>query len=284
MDCPSCGLGLSGVTLARCPRCGHQLPTREATPDMPEPMQAPATRTSPLLPPLATVEPRFRLGRRLLVGALAALVVVAAATCSGIYLLGAHASTTQLQPLPSVTATLQGRLTYVNTLTNGVDGWATTTNCHDRIDGYHVKDGYVCFAPLRKVFDVDVYAQVKQVGGSVTRIYGIVFRGYDDSNFYSFGVNAGGDWGAIVCVDKACKPLAGFERNTAVLAGVGATNTLEALVEGTHFTFFINGVKVGEADDDSVGNGIVGLFASPGVEATFTNLMIAQPPNGLSYS
>lgn len=84
----------------------------------------------------------------------------------------------------------------------------------------------------------------------------------------------------MVCASGACKPLAGFQRNTAVRTGSGATNTLETLVSGTHFTFFVNGVKVGEADDSSVGNGRVGLYAEQGVEATFTNLMIAQPGGG----
>ena len=85
--------------------------------------------------------------------------------------------------MPGVTATLQGRLTYVNTFASGVDNWAEDANCHIRVDGYHVANGYVCYVPIRNVFDADVYVQVKQVTGSDTRIYGIVFRGYDDTNF-----------------------------------------------------------------------------------------------------
>lgn len=90
--------------------------------------------------------------------------------------------------------------------------------------------------------------------------------------------------GLGLCVNKSCKAIAGYERNTACQQGAGATNALEALVSGTHFTFFIKGAKVGEFDDDSVGNGIVGLYAGPNVEASFTYLMIAQPADGGPYS
>lgn len=285
MDCPSCGLGLSGVTLARCPRCGQPILTPDTPPAAPSQPSPSAPRTAPLLPPLTTVEPRLRGRRKLLVGALAcvaALMVVV--SCGALYLTSVSNRPAELKPLAGVTATLQGKLTYENTFLNEVDSWAEGENCHVRVDGYHVMNGYVCFAPLQKVFDVDVYVQVKQVSGSDTPFFGIVFRGYDNANFYAMGVNGNGDWGAFVCVNSSCNRLAGYERNAAVLKGAGATNALEALVSGTHFTFIINGVKVGEADDNSVGNGIVGLYAGPNVEASFTNLMIAQPANGGSYS
>lgn len=285
MDCPNCGLGLSGVTLTRCPRCAQPIPRRDTPPVALSQTPSPDPRPAPLLPPLATVEPRLRGRRKLFVAALASMLAIAVvAACGALYLLGASGKPASLQPLPGVTATLQGKLTYENTFASGVDNWAATTQCHIRVDGYHVKDGYVCFAPVQKVFDVDVYVQVKQISGDSHNLYGLVFRGYDKANFYAMGVNADGDWGAFVCVDSSCKPIAGYERNAAVLKGAGAVNTLEALVSDTRFTFLINGVKVGEVDDNSVGNGVVGLYAGPNVEASFTNLMIAQPANGGSYS
>jgi hypothetical protein len=283
MQCPSCGLGLAGVTLARCPRCGQPILKPETPPEQPVEVAPPAPRVASPLTPLATVRPRWYARRRLLAGALAGLlVVVCAVSCGALYLINTHSKPATIKPLPGVTATLQGTLTYVDAFTSGLDGWAADSNCHIRRDGYHVQNGYVCYAPVQNVFDVDVYVQVKEASGSARGLYGLVFRGFDDGNYYVFGVTANGDWGAFVCADKTCKPLAGYERDTAVQVGLGATNALEVWVVGTHFTFFVNGVKVGEADDSSVGNGRVGLYAEQGVEASFTNLMIAQPAGGAS--
>lgn len=283
MQCPSCGLGLAGVTLARCPRCGQPIPQPESPPQEPVVTEAPAPRVYPPLTPLATVRPRWYRRGRLLGAALAGLlVVVCAVSCGALYLINANSKPATLKPLPGVTATLHGSLTYENTFTSGVDNWAEDSNCHIRRDGYHVANGYICFAPIQNIFDVDVYVQVKVLSGPATRISGVAFRGYDVNNFYVFGVNANGDWAAIVCANSTCKPLAGFQRDTAVEAGLGATNALEAVVTGTSFTFYVNGVKVGEADDSSVGNGMVGLYADQGAEASFTNLMIAQPTGGSS--
>ncbi|MGH2487558.1 MAG: hypothetical protein ACRDHE_16270 [Ktedonobacterales bacterium] len=281
MQCPSCGLGLAGVTLAHCPRCGQPLLKPEAPAEQPVEVAAPAPRVRSPLAPLATVRPRWYGRSRLLAAVVAGLlVVVCAVSCGALYLINTHSKPATIEPLPGVTATLHGSLTYVSAFTSGVDNWAEDSNCHIRRDGYHVKNGYVCWAPLQNVFDVDVYVRVKLVSGPATRIVGVVFRGFDGNNFYSFGVNANGDWAAIVCVNSTCKPLAGFTRDTAVQAGIGATNALEVEVTGTSFTFFVNGAKVGEADDSSVGTGMVGLYAEQGAEASFTNLMIAQPSGG----
>ena len=283
MQCPSCGLGLAGVTLVRCPRCGQPIPQPESPPREPVVTEAPAPRVYPPLTPLATVRPRWYRRGRLLGAALAGLlVVVCAVSCGALYLINTHSKPAAVKPLPGVTATLQGTLTYVDAFTSGLDGWAADSNCHIRRDGYHVQNGYICFAPVSNVFDVDVYVQVRQLSGVSAGLFGLAFRGFDEGNNYVFGVNANGDWGAVVCANAKCGALAAFERNTAVQAGSGATNALEVLVVGTHFTFFVNGVKVGEADDSSVGNGRVGLYAEQGIEASFTNLEIAQPNGGAS--
>ena len=211
MQCPSCGLGLAGVTLARCPRCGQPILKPEAPPEEPAATEAPAPRVYPPLTPLATMRPRWYNRSRLLAAALAGLlVVVCAVSCGALYLINTKSKPATLQPLPGVTATLHGTLTYENTFTSGVDNWAETSNCHIRRDGYHVSNGYVCWAPVRNVFDVDVYVRVKLVSAPATRIVGVVFRGFDAKNFYSFGVNANGDWAAITCANSTCTPLAGF--------------------------------------------------------------------------
>jgi hypothetical protein len=69
----------------------------------------------------------------------------------------------------------------------------------------------------------------------------------------------------------------GLIASPAIHVGLGATNTLEVRVLDSHFDFFVNGTKVGQADDTNYiaisGNDV--LEGSDGIEIVFSNLTIS---------
>jgi hypothetical protein len=71
-----------------------------------------------------------------------------------------------------------------------------------------------------------------------------------------------------------------LRRDPAIATGNGSRNTLRVLARGTHFEFFANGVKLGEAEDNAYREGRIGLFGytlmgGPN-EVVFTNLRITK--------
>jgi hypothetical protein len=55
------------------------------------------------------------------------------------------------------------------------------------------------------------------------------------------------------------------------------SNRLMVLTQGAHFEFFVNDQQLGQADDNAIASGKVGLIAGDNVEAAFSNLSIATP-------
>ncbi|HLI06950.1 MAG TPA: protein kinase, partial [Ktedonobacteraceae bacterium] len=58
--------------------------------------------------------------------------------------------------------------------------------------------------------------------------------------------------------------------------GSGSINTLKVFMDGSNFTFYVNGKKVGNAHDNSSASGQVGMLVNlKGTEVAFTNFLLA---------
>jgi len=135
-----------------------------------------------------------------------------------------------------------------------------------------------------KFDDFVLEVDATQLGGPDDNSYGIIFRMKNPSTYYRFDISGdghylvirrdeegGGQWIAIT---------GDWLPSEAIHKGA-STNKIKIVAQGSHFTFYVNGQQVAEANDDTYRSGTVGLnagsFHESGVKIGFDNLTIKRP-------
>lgn len=229
-------------------------------------------------------QPPKRSRTGLIVGVIITIVVIiVACSAGGLYLasqagnltttdIGVATATAGPSPTPSPT------VLYQNTLTSSQSDWLDDgSNCFFKSDGYHITNGYVCFAPIGDQGNVNISVQVKQTTGKTTDPYGIAFRYADNDDNYAFDIDSNGKWVFFKCTKTTCDALVDYTANSAIHGGLNTQNTLEVHATGSHYDLFVNSTKVGQVDDASYTTGRVGLHSSTDTENVFTNLTVSKP-------
>ena len=181
--------------------------------------------------------------------------------------------------VPAATATPSNVL-FQDSFTDSSTGWANDSHCTYGSGGYHIKDGYICFAPAGPFTDATISATVKQISGSTSQqnpqdLYGIDFR-ISGQTYYEFDIDGGGEWAVAKCDSSNCSPLVDFTANSAIHTGLNTTNTLTVAMKGSQFTFSVNGTQVGTTSDSAYTSGKVGISAGNVVEVVYSNFEITS--------
>src|SRR5258708_8589297 len=180
-------------------------------------------------------------------------------------------------PPATVTPTPSLRVVFQDPLTSDTNGWSTGGQCNFASDGYHIKNGYICYAPAGNEGDATFSVDVKQLSGSTANTdSGITLRRTSQGNYYQFGIDGNSEWDFGKVVGGTFKSLVDPTSNAVIHGGLNTTNTVQVVAKGGHFDFFVNGAKVGQADDTTFASGKSGLFVSDQAEAVFTNLKITK--------
>ncbi|TFH54305.1 MAG: tetratricopeptide repeat protein [Methanothrix sp.] len=162
---------------------------------------------------------------------------------------------------------------------NWRDSWASQVN----------KDGRLCITitkrqydslrnPTIKAFkDCIIEANATLEHDSQDSAFGLLFR-HAGNNFYRFKISGKGEFGFDLLANRRWAVLVPWTKSAAINTGK-ASNQIRAECRGNRFTFFVNGVNLGEYLDDTFPNsGKVGLFAdsasSAGTQVSFDNLKI----------
>jgi hypothetical protein len=205
------------------------------------------------------------------------LIFLPAATCCGINLGsggGGGGSSTPTAVPPTATPNL---VIYQDALDGSTKAdWNNDANCFFGSDGYHVKDGFICYAPSDKVGDGVVTVTVKQISGPNTYAYGLVFRRPSQGNYYDFQIDSNGKWIFDKVISGKTTTIVDFTANSAIHTGLNTANTISVKSQGSHFVFSVNGTQVGTADDTTFTTGDTGLAGNDGAEVVFTNLLISK--------
>ena len=239
-------------------------------------------------PPAPPAQRKSRVG--LVVGIVAAVVVVlAVCTCGTIFAVRSMSHSAIIRGFPTITVYTPTpaptptkipvrTVIYQNTFASGADGWSTDTNrCFWKSDGYHVVNNYECYAPTGVQKSVDISARAQQLSGDTNEPYGIVFA-LDDRNYdYEFMVDSDSEWVLFRCGGSSCAQVVDYTSNDAILGGLHTSNRLEALVQGTHFEFYINGTQVGSYDDPNYTSGRIGVAVGDKIECAFTDFVVSRP-------
>lgn len=166
---------------------------------------------------------------------------------------------------------------YQDSLQTGAGGWAYSSPCADRRDGYHITGAFICFAPVQYTGSVRITVRVEQLSGDTAQSFGIVFRSPSRDNFYRFAIDSNGGWLFSKLTNDTRTDIVSYTPSAAIKPGLNVTNTLQVVARGTHFDFFVNGTKVGEADDGAFAEGRLGLTGVAGGDIVYSDLLVEVP-------
>ncbi|MCE5257709.1 MAG: hypothetical protein LLG44_01435 [Chloroflexi bacterium] len=99
-----------------------------------------------------------------------------------------------------------------------------------------------------------------RVSGPENGDYGFIFRYQDADNFYVFKVADNGAYSVHVLVDDEWSDIIDWQDSDAI--NLNGSNVLAIAAVGNQFTFYINGVEVDSAIDDTFADGDIALFGS----------------------
>ncbi len=102
-------------------------------------------------------------------------------------------------------------------------------------------------------FSVDA----RQDNGPADAYIGLVMRLTENDDYYLFSVQNNGNYAFDVYSNGQWFSLIPWTPSPAIL--VDQTNHVEALVEGEHFSFFINGEWIADYEDQTIASGFCGL-------------------------
>jgi hypothetical protein len=101
--------------------------------------------------------------------------------------------------------------------------------------------------------DAMVAVSARRSAGPEDSGYGLQFRTADGDNFYTFQIADDGQYKVRVLVNNEWKVLTDWTPIDAIHSG--QWNRLAVKAEGTHFTFYVNGIQVDELEDDNIAEG-----------------------------
>jgi Domain of Unknown Function (DUF1080) len=130
----------------------------------------------------------------------------------------------------------------------------------------------------KKFSDFEVELETTQVSGPNNNDHGVLLRYVDGSNFYRFAIAGDGSYNFSRLQDGTWTTLIDWTKASAVIPG-RATNRLRVICQGDTFTFFINGVRVGDFQDSTFASGdlglVVGTYKDAGaVHISFDNVRV----------
>jgi hypothetical protein len=170
-----------------------------------------------------------------------------------------YSGTNAAGPAATPTVTPDTNAYFQDNFSSNTSGWANDSHCFYGSDGYHIRDGYVCFAPTDQLANVGASADMTQIAGETNWFYGVVVRLQNVKNFYAMYVDSNGEWKFAKVVNGQHTDLIPYVHTTAIHTGLNVSNTITVRAVGSHFVFIINGVQVGQSDDSTLAKGLCGV-------------------------
>jgi hypothetical protein len=135
---------------------------------------------------------------------------------------------------------------------------------------------------VRDLADFEVEVDARLVEGPVNNSMGLLVRyAWGTKNFYWFQVSSDGFYSVDRLDAGEFTGLLGWEPSEAINQGVGATNHLRVVCRGSQFSFYVNGVHLGDVTDATYASGGLGLgagtFEEPDVVVHFDNFQVRAP-------
>ncbi len=253
-------------------------PGYAAPPYAPSPWAAPYWPSPYGPPPSQRAAPPRRGRPALIVIGLALLVAILSASGFAISSAAAGYGAGMFGPAATPTPTPNGESVLNDPLASNIYGWAVAPPyCQFANGGYQIS-GRICFAPTPPICNGSVSVKARQIVGPLSRGLGIVLRYSGERNYDAFDISIDGFWTFVKVVNGIVTQIIAWRSTSAVARGLGATNILLVQFGDSHFDFFVNGFKVGQADDPTFTRGYIGLESFQDGQVVFNDLTIVNYP------
>lgn len=213
-------------------------------------------------------------GSVVLAVALLVPLTLAAFGARGVGPLAARATPTII---PTATPTPPQKVALQDPLTKRSSRWPEQQDCSMRDDGYHITSNSICFLAGAPITDSFVTVTVAQTAGVNDLSYGVTLRRANKGDYYSFEIDGSGHWYFYKAADSVLILLASHAPNPSIHTGLLQPNTLQVRANGQRFEFFVNDVKVGQVNDSTYAEGVIGLGGNDQLEVVYTNFTLSQP-------
>ncbi|HEX7976864.1 MAG TPA: hypothetical protein VF498_20825 [Anaerolineales bacterium] len=200
--------------------------------------------------------------------------------------------------LATIACSVQGRMSthqsgdvlFQDNFSNPSSGW-------DRVKAVEGETNYAqgayriqVFQPKQSVWanpglnftDVRIEVDAVKSSGPDNNSLGVICRANDKNNFYFFIISSDGYYGIgkFNGQDQALLGSKAMLPSEKILKGE-ASNHLRADCVGSQLTLYVNGEKIGEAQDSQLSSGDVGLIAgafdTAGTDISFSHFSVLQP-------
>lgn len=172
--------------------------------------------------------------------------------------------TTRATVAPTASPTPVETIKFQDTLNSASRKWYVSSHSYFSNGGYELAGSWTTFSPAPNLGDGTISVRIRQEGGSNNQFYGIVFRATNDSipTGYFFGIAQNQQWTFTALNQGNSAPIVAATTDAHINTGANASNTITVRAKGAHFIFYINGVKVGQADNSQFGSGRIGLITT----------------------
>jgi hypothetical protein len=179
-------------------------------------------------------------------------------------------------PVQQATATTTTTM-LSDPLMSNENGWLVdTSHCYFAQDGYHIRNSYICFAPIGSQTDGTESVTAKEVSGPTNHGYGLVFRRAHSGNYYDFVITSSGYYALFKIVNDKLTDLIPYTASSAIKGGLNVENSLSVTMRGANFVCYVNGIKVTEAHDTTFTEGKWGLGVYSTDNVVFTDYLARQ--------
>jgi uncharacterized protein (DUF2141 family) len=179
------------------------------------------------------------------------------------------------------------RILYSDDFSDSNSGWATESSNPDTGSvGYKNGKYYITVLNenidksswlVRSFSDFELEVEAAEEGGPDDNDYGVILRLQDKDNYYRFRITGDGYYDFSKQEDEKWSDIIPWTQSNAINIG-RATNLIRAECNGDKFTFYVNGIKLGDCTDNSYASGCIGLvagtFEDSGVQIGFDNLKV----------
>jgi len=130
--------------------------------------------------------------------------------------------------------------------------------------------------------DTLIYSRVRKLGGPDDNIIGLLCRYQNKSNYYAFVISSDGYYGIYKMLDgeQSLINQEHLDFNPTINQG-NNVNEIQAVCVADQLMLFVNGIKLIEAQENTLLSGDVGLivgnFSDAGVDVLFDDFIVVKP-------
>lgn len=182
------------------------------------------------------------------------------------------------KPSPTPSPTPIETVVYQNTLATASSQWARSSHSFFSNGGYELSGAWITFAPTHATSDGSFSVRMRQLSGMSDQFYGILFRGQGSNLYYFYGIAQNQQWMFSIVQNGNGVPIIAPTTDAHINPGLNASNTISVRAQGGHFIFYANGVQVGQADDNRIATGSIGLINTTGnLQVVYNDFSVTVP-------